>query len=73
MKKLISTLVLSSLILSGCASNPHQQFFDEAELYNRAAAMYCDETGVRTYMQGNRGILFIVCKDGSRFTINGGI
>jgi hypothetical protein len=67
------TILVVALLMSACSSNPNQQFFDEAELFNRASAMYCDDKGVRTYMQGNRGILFIVCKDGTRFTINGGI
>lgn len=71
MKTILTILIAVSI--SACSSNPSRQFFDDAELYNRAAAMYCPEVGVRTFMQGNRNILFIVCKDGTRFTINGGI
>lgn len=62
-------LVVTSVTV-GCTS---KNFYDDAELYNRAAAMYCPESGVRTFMLGNRDVMFIVCKDGTRFTLNSGI
>lgn len=69
MKILISILILS--LVSACSST--SSFMEDAEKYNRAAAMYCPESGVRTYMAGSRDLLFVVCKDGSRFTVRGGL
>ncbi len=70
MKTLIIA-ILALLTVSGCSST--DSFYEDAELYNRAAGMYCPESEVRTFMKGRNNILFIVCKDGTRFTINGGL
>ena len=73
MKTAVTLIALAAL--TGCASTGGSKgaFYDEAEQFNRAAAMYCPEDGVRTYMSGKNGVLFIVCKDGSRYTVNGGL
>lgn len=69
MKTLLILLLIA--LLSACSTT--DSFYEDAELYNRAAGMYCPEAGVRTFMKGSRDILFIICKDGTRFTINGGL
>lgn len=65
--KLLILTVLSSLLLTGCAS-PEEVLFNRLQSSDEISAAYCDMSGFSKFYESNNYYSF-QCKDGSKFRI----